>query len=143
MNKLIPFISIIKPNGELAYFEADSWYVADGQPIRYHKVSPLGFKGKVLEYEYGKSNLDSVFYKVQRLKEDMVSSTFEDEGEGLPSKEIAPYDSVEQVKIPIPEGVDLSLKQDIENYEATPVEDANGQISCGGFDMSVSPLFKL
>ena len=143
MNKLIPFISVIKSNGELAYFEADSWYVADGQPIRYHKVNPLGFKGKVLEYEYGKSNLDSVFYKVQRLKEDMVSSTFEDEGEGLPSKEIAPYDSVEQVKAPIPEGFDLSLKQDIENYEATPVEDANGQISCGGFDLEGSPLFKL
>jgi hypothetical protein len=143
MNKLIPFISIIKPNGELTYFEADSWYVADGQPIRYHKVSPLGFKGKVLEYEYGKSNLDSVFYKVQRLKEDMVSSTFEDGEDGLPSKEIAPYDSVEQVKIPIPEGFDLSIKQNIEDYEAAPVEDANGQISCGGFDLEGSPLFKL
>ena len=143
MNKLIPFISIIKPNGELTYFEADSWYVADGQPIRYHKVSPLGFKGKVLEYEYGKSNLDSVFYKVQRLKEDMVSSTFEDDGEGLPSKEIAPYDSVEQVEAPIPEGFDISFKQNIEDYEAAPVEDANGQISCGGFDLEGSPLFKL
>ena len=143
MNKLIPFISIIKPNGELTYFEADSWYVADGQPIRYHKVSPLGFKGKVLEYEYGKSNFDSVFYKVQRLKEDMVSTTYEDEEDELPSKEIAPYDSVEQVKAPIPEGFDISFKQNIENYEATPVEDANGQISCGGFDLEGSPLFKL
>lgn len=143
MNKLIPFISIIKPNGELTYFEADSWYVADGQPIRYHKVNPLGFKGKVLEYEYGKSNFDSVFYKVQRLKEDMVSTTYEDEEDELPSKEIAPYDSVEQVKAPIPEGFDISFKQNIENYEATPVEDANGQISCGGFDLEGSPLFKL
>lgn len=143
MNKLIPFISIIKPNGELTYFEADSWYVADGQPIRYHKVSPLGFKGKVLEYEYGKSNFDSVFYKVQRLKEDMVSTAFEDGEDGLPSKEIAPYDSVEQVETPIPEGFDISFKQNIENYEATPVEDANGQISCGGFDLEGSPLFKL
>lgn len=143
MNKLIPFISIIKPNGELTYFEADSWYVADGQPIRYHKVNPLGFKGKVLEYEYGKSNFDSVFYKVQRLKEDMVSTTYEDEEDELPSKEIAPYDSVEQVKTPIPEGFDISFKQNIENYEATPVEDANGQISCGGFDLEGSPLFKL
>lgn len=143
MNKLIPFISIIKPNGELIYFEADSWYVADGQPIRYHKVNPLGFKGKVLEYEYGKSNFDSVFYKVQRLKEDMVSTTYEDEEDELPSKEIAPYDSVEQVKTPIPEGFDISFKQNIENYEATPVEDANGQISCGGFDLEGSPLFKL
>ena len=143
MNKLIPFISIIKSNGELAYFEADSWYVADGQPIRYHKVNPLGFKGKVLEYEYGKSNLDSVFYKVQRLKEDMVSSAFEDEEDGLPSREIAPYDSVEQVETPIPEGFDVSFKQNIEDYEATPVEDANGQISCGGFDLEGSPLFKL
>lgn len=142
MNKLIPFISIIKPNGELTYFEADSWYVADGQPIRYHKVSPLGFKGKVLEYEYGKSNFDSVFYKVQRLKEDMVSTAFEDEEDGLPSKEIAPYDSMEQVETPIPEGFDVSFKQNIENYEATPVEDANGQISCGGFDLEGSPLFK-
>lgn len=143
MNKLIPFISIIKPNGELTYFEADSWYVADGQPIRYHKVSPLGFKGKVLEYEYGKSNFDSVFYKVQRLKEDMVSTAFEDGEDGLPSKEIAPYDSFEQVETPIPEGFDISFKQNIENYEATPVEDANGQISCGGFDLEGSPLFKL
>ena len=143
MNKLIPFISIIKPNGELTYFEADSWYVADGQPIRYHKVSPLGFKGKVLEYEYGKSNFDSVFYKVQRLKEDMVSTAFEDGEDGLPSKEIAPYDSMEQVETPIPEGFDVSFKQNIENYEATPVEDANGQISCGGFDLEGSPLFKL
>lgn len=143
MNKLIPFISIIKPNGELTYFEADSWYVADGQPIRYHKVSPLGFKGKVLEYEYGKSNFDSVFYKVQRLKEDMVSTAFEDEEDGLPSKEIAPYDSMEQVETPIPEGFDVSFKQNIENYEATPVEDANGQISCGGFDLEGSPLVKL
>ena len=143
MNKLIPFISIIKPNGTLTYFEADSWYVADGQPIRYHEVSPLGFKGKVLEYEYGKSNFDSVFYKVQRLKEDMVSTTYEDEEDELPSKEIAPYDSVEQVEAPIPEGFDVSFKQNIENYEATPVEDANGQISCGGFDLEGSPLFKL
>ena len=143
MNKLIPFISIIKPNGELTYFEADSWYVADGQPIRYHKVSPLGFKGKVLEYEYGKSNFDSVFYKVQRLKEDMVSTAFEDGEDGLPSKEIAPYDSMEQVETPIPEGFDVSFKQNIENYEATPVEDANGQISCGGFDLEGSPVFKL
>ena len=143
MNKLIPFISIIKSNGELAYFEADSWYVADGQPIRYHKVSPLGFKGKVLEYEYGKPNLDSVFYKVQRLKEDMVSSTFEDGEDGLPSKEIAPYDSVEQIEAPIPEGFDISFKHNIEDYEAAPVEDANGQISCGGFDLEGSPLFKL
>ena len=143
MNKLIPFISIIKPNGELTYFEADSWYVADGQPIRYHKVSPLGFKGKVLEYEYGKSNFDSVFYKVQRLKEDMVSTAFEDGEDGLPSKEIAPYDSMEQVETPIPEGFDVSFKQNIENYEATPVEDANGQISCGGFDLEGSPLFKI
>ena len=143
MNKLIPFISIIKLNGELTYFEADSWYVADGQPIRYHKVSPLGFKGKVLEYEYGKSNFDSVFYKVQRLKEDMVSTNSEDEEDGLPSKEIAPYDSVELVETPILEGFDVSFKQNIENYEATPVEDANGQISCGGFDLEGSPVFNL
>ena len=73
----------------------------------------------------------------------MVSTNSEDEEDGLPSKEIAPYDSFELVKTPIPEGFDISFKQNIEDYEATPVEDANGQISCGGFDLEGSPLVKL
>lgn len=142
VNKLIPFISILKPNGELTYFETDSWYVSDGQPIRYHKVSPLGFKGKVLEYEYGQSDLKSVFYKVQRLKEEMVSSAFEDGEEGIDTKDTSPYDSLNYIQISTSDGIHISSKQEIDEYSALPIEDANGQISCG-FDFGAPITTKL
>lgn len=131
IDRLIPFISVVQPNGDITYFEADSWEVSSGQPIRYHKVEPLGFKGKVLEYEYGEYDLRSVFYQTQRLKEESASISFEDGEEGLESKTEAPYDSSDDISVPAPKDAEFSIPKDLSEYNPVLEEDANGQKSCG------------
>lgn len=142
VNKLVPFISVVKSNGEITYFEADSWEVSSGQPIRYHKVEPLGFKGKVLEYEYGVYNFKSVFYQTQRLKEESASIPFEDGEEGLESKVESTYNSSQDIGIPIPNDVEFSTPKDISKYSPVLEEDANGQKSCE-FELGATPIAKL
>lgn len=131
-NRLVPFISVIDKDGKVTYYEADSWEVADGQPFSYHKIEPLGFKGKVLEYEYGASSISSVFFDEQRFQEDSSDYTpFEDGNEGLEVKEEAPYDSTQDTKVPAPEDGNFSTPKDISQYNPMVEEDANGQVSCG------------
>ena len=134
-NKLVSFISVLDKDGKVTYYEADSWEVADGQSFSYHKIAPLGFKGKVLEYEYGASSISSVFFDEQRFQEDSSDYTpFEDGNEGLEVKEEVPYDSTQDTKVPAPEDGSFSTPKDISQYTPVAEEDANGQISCG-FEM--------
>lgn len=141
-NMLIPFISILDKDGKITYYEADSWEVADGQPFKYHKIQPLGFKGKVLEYEYGASSINSVFFNEQRFQEDISDYTsFEDGNEGLEAREETSYDSTQDIKVPAPEDESFSTPKDISQYNPIVEEDANGQISCG-LDMDVSSVYK-
>ena len=134
-NKLVPFISVLDKDGKVTYYEADSWEVADDQSFSYHKIAPLGFKGKVLEYEYGASSISSVFFDKQRFQEDSSDYTpFEDGNEGLEVKEEVPYDSSQDTKVPAPEDGSFSTPKDISQYTPVAEEDANGQISCG-FEM--------
>lgn len=141
-NKLVPFISVLDKNGKVTYYEADSWEVADGQSFSYHRVEPLGFKGKVLEYEYGASAINSVFFDEQRFQEDSSDYTpFEDGNEGLETKEKAPYDSTQDTKVPAPEDGSFPTPKDISQYDLVVEEDANGQISCG-LDMDVPSVHR-
>lgn len=136
-NKLVPFISILDKDGKVTYYEADSWEVADGQSFSYHKIQPLGFKGKVLEYEYGAFSINSVFFNEQRFQEGNLDYTpFEDGNEGLEAREETPYDSTQDTKVPAPEDKNFSTPKDISQYSPIVEEDANGQISCG-LDMDV------
>lgn len=135
VNRLVPFVSVLAADGKVTYYEADSWETADGQPLKYHKIEPLGFKGKVLEYEYGVHDLKSVFYNTQRFKESPLEvAPFEDGNEGLETKEETPYDSTQDTKVPAPEDGSFSTPKDISQYNPVVEEDANGQKSCG-FEM--------
>lgn len=140
-NKLLPFISIIDSTGKVTYYEADFWEITENTPIKYHKINPLGFKGKVLEYEYGAPDLTSVFYKADRFREGIENTTsFEDGYEGLPVSEPKPYETRTINTVDSPDGVEVSSKKEISSYEPYLEMDANGQYSCG-FDLDVPNVF--
>lgn len=135
-NVPIPFFCRISENGTLSYYEADQPQFYEDQPFTYHLVQPLGFRGKVLEYEYGASDVKSVFYNIQRFQEGTEDSgNFEDGEQGLKTEEAAPYNSVEEIKVQAPDGVDgVSKPKDVSQYKPVVEADENGQISCG-FDI--------
>lgn len=141
-NRLVPFVSVLDSDGKTTYYEADSWEVVDGQPFSYHRIEPLGFKGKVLEYEYGAASLSSVFFDEQRFQGDISdSSSFEEGNEGLETREEAPYDSSQDTKVSAPEDGNFSTPKDISKYDPVAEEDANGQMSCG-LDMDVPSVHR-